>query len=380
MTSQQGADREWMAQAVALGGRGGRAVRPNPLVGCVLVAEGRIVGEGFHQRSGGPHAEIHALQMAGDLARGATAYVTLEPCNHQGRTPPCSDALIAAGVSRVVIGIADPNLSAAGGADRLGAAGLQVEIGVEASAAARLSEVFLVNQRRRRPFVRLKMAATLDGHSAAQDGTSRWLTGVEARALVHRWRAAADAVMVGSGTALADNPRLDLRHGSNLGHGGDLGHGGQSNLPLRVIADRRLRLCPPAHLTDTSHQGTLVLTTPEGVASDSAPPLVAAGVELVSVPDGPDGWLSAALRELYGRGLCEILVEGGATLAGALLRDGLVDRIELLLAPKLLGAGAGLWAGLGISSLAAALPLKIDSVERAGEDIHISATPGGLEE
>ena len=265
------ADRRWMRHAVTLGARADRGVRPNPAVGCVVVADGRMVGEGHHQRLGGPHAEVHALKMAGELARGATAYVTLEPCNHHGRTPPCVDALIAAGVARVVVGVADTTPSAAGGAERLRGAGVQVDVGVEGEAAARLAEVFLVNHHHERPFVRLKMAASLDGYTAASDGSSRWLTGAEARRRVHRWRADADAVMVGSGTALADDPRLDLRHGV------------PGVPPLRVVADRRLRIGAGLRLADTTTQPTIVLCTPASARTEQAATLTKRGVELLPV-------------------------------------------------------------------------------------------------
>jgi len=361
-------DRRWMSRAIDLGRLGGRAVRPNPPVGCVLVVDGEIIGQGHHERAGGPHAEIHALAMAGERARGATAYITLEPCNHHGRTPPCSHALIAAGVARVVFAVPDPHDDASGGAEHLRAAGVIVREGVEASAAARLAEVFLVNQRQRRPFVRLKMAATMDGHAAATDGSSRWITGSEARQLVHRWRARADAVLVGSGTALADDPRLDLRH--------DV----VGSAPLRVVADRRLRVHPGLRLADTASQDTLLLTTPDASTSAAGRAMTDEGVEVLAIDVDGDEWLPAALQQLYRRGICELLVEGGATLAAALLNAGLVDRLELFLAPKLLGAGAGLWPGLGISTLADALPLQIDQVDRVGPDLHVSATLAAEEE
>ena len=360
------ADRVWMLQAVEQGALGGKATRPNPRVGCVLVANGDVVGVGHHARLGGPHAEIVALQAAGDLARGATAYVTLEPCAHQGRTPPCADALIEAGIARVVIGVADPNPLAGGGAARLRAAGVAVQVGVAAASATRLAEVFLVNQALKRPFVRLKMAASLDGQVAARDGSTRWISGPAAREMVHRWRGQADAVLVGSGTALADDPRLDLRHGV------------QGPAPLRVVLDRRLRLSPDCRLADVSEQPTVVFCDPASAESHSSVRLRRRGVQVQAI-DAPDGasatWLRHMLQALLTRGVHEVLVEGGPTLAASLWNAALVDRLELFMAPKLLGAGQPVWPDLAVNSLDEALRLQFDEVRPLGEDIYLSARP-----
>ena len=359
-------DLAWMLRAVAEGGRAGKATRPNPRVGCVLVADGNVVGVGHHAQLGGPHAEIVALQAAGGRARGATAYVTLEPCAHHGRTPPCADALLAAGVARVVIGMADPNALAGGGADRLRAAGLSVDVGVAAESAAGLAEVFLVNQLEQRPFVRLKMAATLDGQVAARDGSTRWITGPAARQMVHGWRAGADAVLVGSGTALADDPRLDLRH--------DVA----GEAPLRVVLDRRLRLQPHCHLADVSVQQTLVFCEPPAALSPRSVELRGRGVQVQAVQalDGTSAaWLRSVLQELLARDVYEVLVEGGPTLAASLLNAALVDRLELFLAPKLLGGGQPMWPDLVANSLDDALRLQFDEVRPVGEDIYLSARP-----
>ena len=369
LAADRAADRAWMLRAVAEGQLGGRAVRPNPRVGCVLVAGGELVGVGHHARAGGPHAEVVALQDAGARALGATAYVTLEPCAHHGRTPPCVHALIAAGVTRVVVGMADPNPQASGGVDRLRSAGVAVELGVAAAEAARLAEVFVINRLKQRPFVRLKMACTLDGYVAARDGSTRWISGEEARAAVHLWRAQADAVLIGSGTALADNPRLDLRHGV---------HGAP---PLRVVLDRRLRLSPDSHLADVGEQATLVLCQAAALRTPGAERLRERGVDLAAIvgdEDDPESWLEQVLQTLFHRGVDELLVEGGPTIAAALWNASLVDRLELFLAAKLVGGGQPLWPGLSVTGLDAALRLQFDEVRPMGQDVYLSARPRPL--
>ncbi len=367
------ADRAWMITAIAFGSRGGRAVRPNPRVGCVLVRGGEVVGRGWHAQAGGPHAEAAALSEAGERAAGATAYVTLEPCNHYGRTAPCTSALIRAGVKRVVIGCRDPNAVAAGGVEALRAGGVAVDLGVETTACEALARVFLVNARSGRAWVRLKLAVTLDGRIAATDGTSRWVTGTAARNQVHRWRANADAVLIGSGTALADTPRLDVR-------GIDC-----DRQPTRVVIDRRLRLQPGTPLTDVRAQATLLITDRDLAGDPAATRLRDEGVELVRVPagrgvgaDGGAVWLHAVLAELLGRGLCSVLVEGGAALAAALVAADLVDRLDLFVAPKLLGAGQSLIGDLGVTTIAAARSFEIDLLERVGEDAHVGLVPRRL--
>lgn len=352
-------DRHWLLQAVAAGERGSKAVRPNPRVGCVLVRDGVLVAEGWHARVGGPHAEVVALQAAGAQARGSTAYVTLEPCHHQGRTGPCTAALVAAGVRRVVYGVADPNPLAQGGTAWLRAHGVEVTAGVASEACERLAEVFLTVQRHRRPFVQLKLAMTLDGRTAATDGSSRWVTGAAARRAVHHMRAEADAVAVGSGTALADDPALDLRELPE-----------PLPLPLRMVFDRRLRLTPELRLADTRAQPTLLAT--------AAPPeqgaqLTAQGVELLQVTDEP--WLPAVLAQLPARGVHHLLCEGGPTLAAALIRAGLVDRLDVFVAAKLLGAGAPLLADLGLHAIGQAQLWQWQEHRAVGDDLWLQARP-----
>ncbi len=364
--ADQGArDRAWMLQAILLGGQATRAVRPNPRVGCVVVQGDQVVGAGFHAIVGGPHAEAVALAQAGALAQGATAYVTLEPCNHWGRTPPCAQALIQAGVARVVIGVRDPHAAAAGGVDTLRAAGVEVETGVLPEAAGDLADVFLTGIRHKRAFVQHKIAVTADGQVAAQDGTTRWITGPEARQLVHGMRAQADAVLIGSGTALADNPRLDCRELIAP----------PPQLPLRVVLDRRLQLPLGSHLAQTDTQGTLVITDdPKHDNSVHAGHLRAQGVEVLCLPPSTD-WLAGVLRMLHERGLHHVLCEAGPTLGTALWRAQLVDRLDVVMAPTLLGSGTPWLQPLGIGTLSAARALRWSAVQQVGSDVWLTARP-----
>jgi diaminohydroxyphosphoribosylaminopyrimidine deaminase / 5-amino-6-(5-phosphoribosylamino)uracil reductase len=325
-----------MRRALELAPLGRATVSPNPMVGCVLVRDGEVVGEGHHEHAGGPHAEVVALQAAGDRARGATAYVTLEPCAHQGRTGPCSAALIAAGVTRVVAAVADPNAAAAGGADRLRAAGIDVTVGVLEQEARRLNEVFFHGERTGRPFFVVKAAVSLDGRIAAADGTSQWLTGQAARRQAHELRAAADAVIVGSATVLTDDPRLTVRLDGYTGP-----------QPLRVVLDRRGRVGADRHVCD-----------------GEAPSLLYAG-ELDRLPG-----------VLWGRGVRSALVEGGAQVVAAFLRAGLADKVVVHVAPLLLGAqGRPLLDGEWAQTLAEAPRLQLHSVEQVGGDAALTLYP-----
>jgi diaminohydroxyphosphoribosylaminopyrimidine deaminase/5-amino-6-(5-phosphoribosylamino)uracil reductase len=322
-----------MAEAVAQGERGRLTAAPNPWVGCVIVAsDGEIVGRGFHQRAGEPHAEVHALNEARDRARGATAYVTLEPCAHQGRTPPCAPALVDAGVARVVVAVLDPDERVAGrGVEILRSAGIAVDVGVGAEAAARSLGPYLHHRGTGRPLCLLKTAASLDGRTAAADGTSQWTTGPEARADAHRLRAESDAVVVGAGTVRADDPALTVRLAD-----GDDGDDGDRQ-PLRVVLGH----------------------APEGAA-------VRPALEL-------SGDLGEVLDELGRRGVLQAMVEGGATVAGAFHRAGLVDRYVVYLAPALFGGadGRGLFAGAGAPSIDDVWRGRIVSVERLGDDLRV---------
>jgi diaminohydroxyphosphoribosylaminopyrimidine deaminase/5-amino-6-(5-phosphoribosylamino)uracil reductase len=363
-------DAGWMARAVALaeGGRG--TTSPNPMVGAVLVLDGRVVGEGFHRAPGQPHAEVAALAAAGPAAAGATCYVTLEPCAHQGRTPPCADALLQAGVTRVVAALPDPDPRVDGaGLARLRAAGVAVTVGVGADAAAEQNAAYLTHRRLGRPRVTLKAAASLDGKVAAPDGSSQWITGPAARADAHRLRAEADAVAVGAGTALADDPRLTARLPGYTGR-----------QPLRVLVDAAGRVGAHGHLFDTSSAPTLVATTARAPASAVAA-WKRAGAEVLVCPEAPSGGgvvdLAALVAALGRRGVLELLVEGGPRLHAGFWAAGLADRLVWYLAPLVIGGDAapGLLRSGGALTLTAARPLRIASVERLGADLRVVAYP-----
>jgi diaminohydroxyphosphoribosylaminopyrimidine deaminase/5-amino-6-(5-phosphoribosylamino)uracil reductase len=313
---------------------------PNPAVGAVILdADGTPAGEGGTAAPGGPHAEVTALAQAGERARGGTAVVTLEPCAHTGRTGPCADALIEAGVARVVVAVPEPTELAGGGVDRLRAGGIDVEVGIEqAEAEAGALASWLTGVRQHRPYVIWKVAATLDGRVAAADGSSRWITGPEARAAVHRLRATCDAVVIGSGTVLADDPQLTVRDAQ----GRDV-----ERQPLRVVVDRRDRVPATARVQD-----------------DAAPTMVSHA-----------GDPAALLAELFDRDVRRVLLEGGPTLAAAFLREGLVDEAVIHLAPKLLGAGPSLVSDLGIQRIDQALELTITDVTLLGGDVAIRFRP-----
>jgi diaminohydroxyphosphoribosylaminopyrimidine deaminase / 5-amino-6-(5-phosphoribosylamino)uracil reductase len=316
-----------MAQALRLAGRGLFTTQPNPRVGCVIAHAGDVIGEGWHQRAGEPHAEVFALREAGERARGATVYVTLEPCAHHGRTPPCADALVAAGVARVVIASDDPFPQVNGcGIDRLRAAGIQVEPGLMREAARELNIGFFSRIERQRPFVRLKLAMSLDGRTALANGQSKWITGEAARADVQRWRARSSAILSGSGTVLADNPRLTVR----------LPPDEPCIPPLRVLLDRQLRTPAGSHVLDGSVP-TLVL---HGASASCADDRFARVERIAVAARGEALDLHAVLALLAGRGCNEVQVEAGPTLCGALFAAGLADELLLYVAPLLLGDSA----------------------------------------
>ena len=313
-----------MRRALVLARRGWGQTAPNPLVGAVVVRDGVIVGEGFHARYGEAHAEVAALAAAGEAARGATVFVTLEPCDHQGQTPPCTEALIAAGVTRVVAAMPDPNPLAQGGAARLRAAGIAVEFGVEADAAREMNAAFaFAASGATRPWVTIKLAVSLDAGIADAGRTQRWLTGDKARREVHRLRAAHDAIAIGIGTALVDNPHLTVRQGKR-----------PRVAPRRVVFDREARL-PIASKLVRSARRTPTILFAEHPDSARAAALSKYGVQIETVSG-----LGAALQLLRGKGVQSLLVEGGAGLAGAFLEADLADRLIIFQAPVLLGAGA----------------------------------------
>jgi diaminohydroxyphosphoribosylaminopyrimidine deaminase/5-amino-6-(5-phosphoribosylamino)uracil reductase len=338
-----------MRRAVALSAAGGEATHPNPNVGAVVLdASGAVVGEGRHERAGGPHAEVVALAAAGDRARGGTAVVTLEPCAHTGRTGRCTEALLAAGVARVVYAVAEPTAKAQGGAEVLRAAGVAVDGGLLAAEAEAANERWLTGIRLRRPFVVWKVASTLDGRVAAADGTSRWISSPESRAHAHRLRAEVDTIVAGVGTVLADDPSLTAR-----GTDGRL----VAEQPLRVVVDTRGRTPTRARVRDSS-----------------APTWVATAAELGAGPDGRVD-LAALLSALHDKGRGYALLEGGPTLAGAFVRAGLVDRVVAYLAPTLLGDGVAALSGTGIGTLAGGVALDVLDVGRCGPDVVVAARP-----
>lgn len=351
-----------MTRALALAGRGLHTTTPNPRVGCVIVSHGRIVGEGWHQRAGTSHAEVVALTAAGSAAQDATAFVTLEPCSHFGRTPPCADALITAGITRVVAAMSDPNPLVSGrGMERLRASGVRVETGLLEQQARELNPGFISRMTRGRPWVRLKAAATLDGKTALNNGTSQWITGTAARRDGQRWRARACAILTGIGTVKADNPRMTVREIAC------------ERQPLRVLVDTHLEVDPAALLLDQGN--CLVACAHEDPAK--ATRLRERGAEVLSLPDA-DGKvdLPELLRELARRGCNEIHAEAGLGLNGALLRQGLVDELLLYVAPMLLGDNAqGIFALPALSGLDQGVRLEFRDVRSIGTDLRIIARP-----
>lgn len=327
-----------MARAIEIAARGLGSTSPNPVVGAVVLdATGEIAGEGWHERYGGAHAEVNALAAAGGRARGGTMVCSLEPCKTAGRTGPCTEALLAAGIAKVVYAVADPT-EAGGGADVLRDAGLDVTGAVLAEEASRGNEAWLLAQRLQRPFVTWKCGVTLDGRIAAADGSSRWITGAEARADTHLMRAQVDAMLVGAGTVLIDDPQLTVR---------DADGANAARQPLRVVADRRGRV------PRTSR-----------VFNDAAPTMVTSAADPTGI-----------LAEIYDRGARHVLLEGGATLTGSFVRDGLVDRVVAYVAPTLLGAGPSALTGTGINTIDHARRLRLDDVTQIGSDVRITARP-----
>ncbi len=348
-----------MAHALRLAARGLGNVWPNPAVGCVLVRDGVVVGRGWTQPGGRPHAEVRALQQAGALAQGATAHVTLEPCAHHGVTPPCANALIEARVARVVTALTDPDPRVAGrGHLMLRSAGIEVTEGVLTSEATRLNAGFLKRVTQGLPFVTLKLAASLDGRTATATGESRWITGPEARRKVHALRMSHDAVMVGSGTALADDPDLTVR---------DMGAVRQ---PVRIVLDRLLRHSPTSRLGRTAKVHPVWLVHGPSAPEAARTAWEATGATLIEAPEAAGQLdLTAALRALAHRGLTRILSEGGSTVAAALVKAGLVDELAMFTGNVLIGAdGHPALGGLGLDLLGAALRPSLQQFDRLGKD------------
>lgn len=348
-------DARHMARALELARRGLYTTDPNPRVGGVIVKDENVVGEGYHERAGGPHAEIHALRAAGEQARGATVYLTFEPCCHHGKTPPCSDALIAASVGRVIAAMPDPNPRVAGkGFAVLNAAGIETASGLMQAEAEALNPGFIRRMRTGRPYVRVKLAASLDGRTATADGESKWITGERARADVQRLRARSSAIVTGIGTVLADDPSLNVR-------AFDIGR-----QPLRVVVDSHLRTPPSAKML--SLPGTTLIVTAVNDAA-RAEALRAAGAEVLQLGKGGKADLDALLAALAVREVNEVLVEAGATLAGAFLDAGLADELVLYYAPVLLGdKGRGMFRLDGVAKTVEGVKLEIRDVRAIGQD------------
>lgn len=354
------ADREHMAEALRLAEKGLFTATPNPRVGCVIVRDGEVAGTGWHEKAGAPHAEVLALRAAGARARGATAYVSLEPCSHHGRTPPCADALIGAGIARLVAAMQDPNPQVAGnGFARLRAAGIQVESGLMQEAAQALNVGFVARMRRGRPWVRMKIAASLDGRTALANGQSQWITGPEARRDGHAWRARACAVLTGIGTVRDDDPQLNVREVET------------PRQPLKVVVDSKLQLQPSAKLLASGK--VLVATATEDTSGIAA--LQAAGAEVLLLPNAQGKVeLTQLMRELGRREINEVHVEAGTKLNGSLLRENLVDELLLYLAPGILGDSArGMFSLPQLADLAQKRLVQFADVQTIGSDLRILA-------
>jgi diaminohydroxyphosphoribosylaminopyrimidine deaminase/5-amino-6-(5-phosphoribosylamino)uracil reductase len=360
-------DQQMMRRALILAARGVGQVSPSPLVGCVITdARGEVVGEGFYLYENLKHAETLALEEAGSKANGATAYVSLEPHAHHGRTPPCTDALIRAGVARVVAPIEDPNPKVSGqGFNHLRAAGLIVETGLSAQEAARLNEKYIHFMRRARPFVHLKLACSMDGRIATRTGDSRWITGTKARERVHHLRHEYDAILIGSGTAINDDPLLTDRSGE------------PRRLPLvRVVLDPRLRLSAASQLALSARDAPVILFTSERADASAVEALKERGVEVFSASNGGRD-LENVLKELGRRSIQSVLVEGGASVAGAFLSSGLVDKVSFFIAPLIIGGCDAPVAvgGTGAEKISDAVRLRDVEITQHGPDLEITGYP-----
>ena len=361
-------DQDYMQLALDLAASAKGNTNPNPLVGAVIVKDGVIVGTGLHRKAGEPHAEVHAFTMAGEHAKGATLYVTLEPCSHYGKTPPCANLVKASGVSRVVVAMQDPNPTVAGrGIQLLRDAGIMVEVGLLEQQALKLNERFIHNMLTQRPFVVSKFAMTLDGKIAAHNGHSQWITGEEARADVHHIRHEVDGILVGVQTVLQDNPKLTTRLPEGKGRN-----------PIRVVLDRQLRTPLDSHIAHTNEARTVVVTSLQA-DEQKAIALKNQGVIIIRVPNNEQGQLDlhATLQELYQIGITHLLVEGGAQVNASFLRSRLIDQYIVYVAPKILGGAHSLtpYTGEDIDSVDLAAQLVFDEVVRIGEDLRIIAYP-----
>ena len=353
-------DEDYMREALRLAENARGRTSPNPLVGAVIVRDGRVIAHGWHRQAGTPHAEVHALRMAGDLARGATLYVTLEPCSHYGRTGPCAKAVVEAGIKRVVIALRDPNPLVAGkGIELLEQAGLEVKCGVLAHEAEKLNEVFLKWIQTKLPFVVLKTAMSLDGKIATYTGDSQWITGEAARQRVHQYRDIYDGIMVGIGTVLADDPSLTTRLADSSGRN-----------PVRIVADSQARTPLASRLLTDGLARTIIAVT-ESAPQKRVEALRAAGADIMVAGKGETVDLELLMKKLGEQEICSVFVEGGGTLNFSLLKSGLVDKVHAFIAPKILG---GIEAktpveGAGFAKLLEAVELEDLEMEKIGQDI-----------
>lgn len=370
-TEQSVLDAAYMARALELARKGVYSTHPNPRVGCVIVRDGEVVGEGWHVRAGEPHAEVHALRQAGDKAKGATAYVTLEPCSHHGRTPPCADALVNAGVARVVAAMQDPNPDVAGrGLLRLMSAGIAVQSGVLEDEARAINKGFLKRMEHGLPYVRVKLAMSLDGRTAMASGESQWITGPEARSAVQRLRAQSSVVLTGADTVLADQARLTVRP-DELGLNAELTALAVTRPPLRVLIDGRLRV--PLDAPFFKAGSALVVTC---AAASARERYQEEGHEMLALPSsGGHVDLRKLLVELASRGVNDVLVEAGPKLAGAFTRLGLVDEFQIFIAGKFMGSSARPLLDLPLAQMSEALELKIIEMRAVGNDWRVIAIP-----
>lgn len=364
-------DARHMARALELARKGVYSTHPNPRVGCVIVRDGETVGEGWHVQAGGPHAEVHALRQAGDRARGATAYVTLEPCSHHGRTPPCADALVAAGVARVVVAMQDPNPQVAGqGLERLRQAGIAVTCPLLATEARALNPGFLKRMEHGQPYIRVKLAMSLDGRTAMASGESQWITGPAARSAVQRLRAQSSAVLTGADSVIADGARMTVRV-AELGLDAETVELATRRTPLRILIDGRLRV--PLDAPFFQAGPALVVTCADAAAH---PQYAQGGHELLSLrgDDGQVDLLKLSI-ELARRGINEVLVEAGASLAGAFAKQGLVDEYQLFIAAKFMGSTARPLLDWPLERMSEAAPLQIIEMTAVGDDWRVIAVP-----
>jgi len=361
-------DEDFMQMALDLARKGEGFTSPNPMVGAIVVRDGQVVGRGYHEKVGGPHAEVHAIDDAGSAAVGGTLYVTLEPCNHAGRTPPCTHKILKAGIRRLVAAMTDPNPTVTGGGVRmLSENGVEVSVGICEAAARRLNEVYLKYIRTRSPFVILKCAATMDGRIATRTGDSRWVTGKKAREYVHQLRHAADGILVGINTVIADDPSLTARL-----------PGGGGRDPVRIILDTHLRISPEARVLKLPSGSDTILITGGGVSAERLAAIERPGVRVLPMTEaGGVIDLQALINRLGEMGLCSLLIEGGSRVAGAALRARIVDKICFFYAPKILGGddGVPICSGRSPERMREAIALCHLEVRRFGEDVMIEGYP-----